>query len=287
MAEQQPGSIITPGGQPSDPAPTPEKPKEATAPPASKPVQSTTQPPAPEAPQPTPAPAPEPPVPPAESPSPNLTPTQPQPQPTSQQPPAAPSAKPEAPQSFATSGFAAPQADQAGNTYDVPPANESLMHNSQQADSTQISWTASEYIAHQKSAAWYMALAIGTLLLLIPVYFITNGDIVSLIAIAFVVIVFAVYAGKKPRELEYSIHANGVTIGAKTYAYHQFKTFSVIDEGAFSSIVFLPMSRFMPAISLYYDPKDEEAIIGTLSNYLPMDTQKRDLVDNLMKKIRF
>lgn len=245
MAEQQPDSIITPGGQPSDPAPTPEKPKEATAPPASKPVQSTTQ------------------------------------------PPAAPPAEPEAPQSFATSGFTASQADQAGNTYDVPPANEPLMHNSQQTDGTQISWTASEYIAHQKSASWYLALAIGTLLLLIPVYFITNGDIVSLIAIAFVVIVFAVYAGKKPRELEYSIHASGVTIGAKTYAYHQFKTFSVIDEGAFSSIVFLPMSRFMPAISLYYDPKDEEAIIETLSNYLPMDSQKRDLVDNLMRKIRF
>lgn len=287
MAEQQPGSIISPGGQPSVPAPTPEKSKEATAPPASKPVQSTAQPSAPEVPQPTPTPTSEPPVPPAESPPPNLTPTQSQPQPTPQEPPAAPPAEPETPQNFATSGFASPQADQVDNTYDVPPATEPLINNGRQTDGTQISWTASEYIAHQKSAAWYMALAIGTLLLLIPVYFITNGDIVSLIAIAFVVIVFAVYAGKKPRELEYSVHANGVTIGAKTYAYHQFKTFSVIDEGAFSSIVFLPMSRFMPAISLYYDPQDEEAIIETLSNYLPMDTQKRDLVDNLMRKIRF
>lgn len=156
-----------------------------------------------------------------------------------------------------------------------------------QPSSDAISWTASEYIAHQKSALWYLALGIASILFAVLVYFITNRDILSVVVVLLAATVLGIYAAKKPREQHYSISASGVSIGPKIYSYGLLKTFSIINEGAFSSITFLPLKRFMPAISIYYDPQDEEKIVETLSNYLPMDVQKRDVVDNFMRRIRF
>ncbi len=150
-----------------------------------------------------------------------------------------------------------------------------------------VNWTASEYIAHHKSPAWFLALGIGAVIAAVGIYFITSGDIFAVIVILFVAIVFAVFAAKKPKEQTYSIGPGGITVGARLYTFDQFKAFSIIDEGAFSSIMFLPMKRFMPAISIYYDPQDEERIVQTLSDYLPADAQKRDAVDALMRKVRF
>lgn len=150
-----------------------------------------------------------------------------------------------------------------------------------------ISWTASEYIAHQKSGAWYAVLGVATLIFAALVYWITDGDIISVIVIVFAALVFGTYAGKKPKEQAYAISPSGITIGSKTYSFSQLKNFSISEDGVFSSITFWPLKRFLPTLSIYYDPKDEEEIVTMLSSYLPMDTQKRDPIDNLMRKIRF
>jgi hypothetical protein len=39
----------------------------------------------------------------------------------------------------------------------------------------------------------------------------------------------------------------------------------VVPEGAFNSIVFMPLKRFAVPLSIYYDPKDEDKIIAVLS----------------------
>lgn len=150
-----------------------------------------------------------------------------------------------------------------------------------------ISWTASEYIAHQKSLSWYAALVVLAVAFSGLIYFITGGDIMSSAVILLVAIVFGIYAGKNPKEQRYAISVNGVSVGAKTYSFNQLKSFSITDEGAFSSITFMPMKRFMPVISIYYDPQDEEKIADTISNYLPLENHPRDVVDGLMRKIRF
>jgi hypothetical protein len=150
-----------------------------------------------------------------------------------------------------------------------------------------ISWSASEYIAHHKSGGWYAAFGLITLGVLVAIYFITSGDILSVVVIAVVAVVFGLYAARQPKEQQYSVSDQGITVGPKAYSFHDFKSFSVIDEGAFSSISFMPLKRFMPIISIYYAPDDEERIVDALSIYLPFDEKQADPVDRFMKKIRF
>lgn len=285
MAEPSPGQIITPGGNPSEPPKQPPQPVQevsvdlshpvSVAPPSPVPTTPTVQPPQSITPPPVASqPIPQPPVVPIAAPSsPAPSDVPPAPIPST---PEVPSPQPEEP----IGGFA-PQFDLGSP---APPLPEDTY---QFETPDTISWTASEYIAHQKESGWYLALAGATVLLAAFVYFITHGDIISVGVIVFAGIVFGVYAAKTPKEQHYAIAPTGITVGSKTYGFDQLKTFSITDEGAFSSITFWPLKRFMPAISIYYAPDDEDKIVQVLSNYLPFDSEKRDAVDSFMRKIRF
>jgi hypothetical protein len=153
-------------------------------------------------------------------------------------------------------------------------------------DTGAVSWSASEFIAHQKNMSWYGLLVIAGSIFAALTYLLTK-DKISTVMVFVVTAALGVFAGRKPRTLDYQVDANGVHIGPKSYPYEDFKSFSVIDEGAVSSISLAPLRRFMPAISMFYDPQDEEHITGVLSDYLPFEEGQKDVVDRFMHRIRF
>jgi hypothetical protein len=156
-----------------------------------------------------------------------------------------------------------------------------------QAGSPQeVSWTASEFIANHKSAGWYLLLflAIGAIA---GLTFLFTGDWISSATIVIVGSLFAVLAGKKPRQLSYRLDSSGITVGDKFYPYHDFKSFTLLQEGSFGCINLLPLKRFMPELSIYYPPDEEEKILDVLTLSLPNDQKQEQGFDKLMRKIRF
>jgi hypothetical protein len=156
-----------------------------------------------------------------------------------------------------------------------------------QASEQVVRWTASEYVSHHKSSGWYIALAVVAITVAAAIFFITDGDLISTLVVIVVAIVFGMYAARKPRIQEYAITNEGVFIGPRAYPFADMKSFAVMDEGPFSSITFMPLRRFMPLISIYYDPADEDRIVDLLSRHLPVEHRRNDPVDRFMKKIRF
>lgn len=160
-------------------------------------------------------------------------------------------------------------------------------HEVAQHAAAEVSWTASEFIAHEKSAGWFMLLALVTLVLGAAVYLVSNRDIFSVIVVLVVSAVVGIYANRKPRELEYIVDRAGIHISDKTYAYDLFKSFSLMQEGAVNSIQLMPLKRFMPTISMYVAPDEQEHIVDTLGDYLPLEERQHDAIDRLMHRIRF
>jgi hypothetical protein len=149
-----------------------------------------------------------------------------------------------------------------------------------------VSWTASEFIAHEKNAGWYLVLVVAAAALAGLVYLFTR-DKISTAVVIFAAIIFGIYAARKPQTIGYQLTPHGLGIGQKFYDYGMFRSFAVIDEGAFSSVAFMPLKRFMPAISIYYDPADEEKIVKMLIDRLPMENRGHDLVERFLHSIRF
>ncbi|MDB5169973.1 MAG: hypothetical protein JWN82_369 [Candidatus Saccharibacteria bacterium] len=170
----------------------------------------------------------------------------------------------------------------------TPPASAAPVAQAQPTNALDdaITWTASEFVAHQKSGGWYGLLALGAVVVAVLVWVVTK-DIVSSVVIVLAALALGVYGRRQPRELDYRLDETGLTIGGKYYNYGGFRSFSVMTEGAFSSIVFMPLKRFSTLTTIYYDPKDEDDIVGLLSGRLPLEERKRDAIDSLMWRIRF
>jgi hypothetical protein len=154
------------------------------------------------------------------------------------------------------------------------------------ADTSEINWTAAEFIEHSKSPGWYAALA-GITIVLVAIVYLISRDRLSTGVVLLVMIGFGFYAAHRPGVQEYGLSAAGIRIGNKVYKLQDFKTFSVTDEGSVISVVFMPLKRFMPPLAVYVTPEIENQVINFLSTFLPFDPHHVDATENLMRRIRF
>jgi hypothetical protein len=150
-----------------------------------------------------------------------------------------------------------------------------------------VIWRSHEFIHHPKDARWYTGLTVGALLLAVGVYLMSDSDFVSVGVVIITAIVFGIFASRKPREMEYRIDHDGVSIGGRLYPFTNFKSFSQVDEDGYPAIWLMPLKRFMPILSLYFDPEQEETIIESLSLSLPFEDLQPGLIDNLMHRLKF
>ncbi len=170
-------------------------------------------------------------------------------------------------------------------TQPVPP-NESPTTEPGTEQNALLQWNASEFIDHHKNLGWFIPLFFGVLVLAAGVFFVTR-DILSTVVIVLAGIAFGAFARQKPRTLTYTLLPTSLKIGSKTYSYDDFKTFSIIQDGALFSVLLEPIKRFMPPLSIYFAPEDGERIFDTLAGHLPHQERQPDPVDRLMRKIRF
>jgi hypothetical protein len=151
----------------------------------------------------------------------------------------------------------------------------------------EVSWTASEFIAHEKSVGWYISLGLAALVVATAIFLITK-DKISVVVVVVGALILGVYGGHQPRQLAYRLDAQSLSIGDKHHSYEEFRSFSIIPEGALSSIIFMPLKRFALPVTIYYAPDDKDKIVAMLSDCLPFDEEhKHDAIDRLMRRIRF
>ena len=153
------------------------------------------------------------------------------------------------------------------------------------ADTT-FSWTASEYIDHNRGSSWYLLLAMATGALAAVIYLLTK-EYFATGAIVAVGIIAGFYAHQKPKKITYELSETGLQIGEKSYDYSLFKSFALVKDGMLNSIQLLPLKKLMPPISAYYDAADEEKIADILGEHLPYEEAKLDRIERLSRRLKF
>ncbi|MEO5498918.1 MAG: hypothetical protein ABIR46_00270 [Candidatus Saccharimonadales bacterium] len=149
-----------------------------------------------------------------------------------------------------------------------------------------ITWQASEFVHHEKSGIWFLALlGVATVLLLVDIFLIrswTFGALIVVMAVSAVVV-----ARRPPRTLTYTLTPQGIRIDDKSFTFHDFKAFGVVQEGAFYSLRLVPNKRFMPMVSVFFPTELGEQIVDSIGLALPMEHIELDVIDKLVEKIRF
>ena len=153
-------------------------------------------------------------------------------------------------------------------------------------DTSLIEWSASEFVDHQKSVFWFMALGLVSFIISAIVYLATK-DVFGPVIITILALIFGVGAARRPRILQYSLDDSGLTIGEKHYPYELFKAFSLMNEGPIESLVLVPTKRWNPGLSIYYAPEDADNIMNTLGSFVPYEERTPGYTDKFLHKIRF
>jgi hypothetical protein len=149
-----------------------------------------------------------------------------------------------------------------------------------------VSWAAPEFVSHEKSAKWYIVLALVAAIFA-GVMFVFTREIFSVIVVAVLTVAVGVFGNIKPRDLDYAIFGDGIQVGEKHFSYATFKSFAVIDGEQAPSIQLLPQKRLMVPITIYFAPADTDIIVETLGDFLPFEHKERDFVDKISSRIRF
>jgi hypothetical protein len=148
------------------------------------------------------------------------------------------------------------------------------------------SWRASEYIPHHRGFTWFLVLTFGIAGASALVFLLTR-DIASTAAVAVVGVCFGVFALRQPQILDYTVDRTGVYIGQKFYPYNLFRSFSLLEEDAMPSVLFMPQHKFGLPITIYFALEDEKKIVEIIGSHLPHEERSVPPVDRLMSKIRF
>ncbi len=149
-----------------------------------------------------------------------------------------------------------------------------------------VEWSGPEFIEYDKNSVWYFYLMITCLILSAVIYLLLK-DIVTIVVIVVAFFALGLYGSRKPKEIEYSVSSKGVKIGQKSYSFSNFKYIILDDEGDYKSVSLIPLKRFAVSVSLFYPAQKEGEIMPILSENLPVEPHRPDLVDRLMKSIRF
>ena len=149
-----------------------------------------------------------------------------------------------------------------------------------------VEWTASEYVAHQKSSGWFAALIVSAIVITGIVIAVT-GSIGSAGVVLLCFVAFGAFAVRKPATKSYKISAEGVTVDNHFFEFDDFKSFSVMEEGAIDCIWLRPLKRITPTVAMYFPPDEEDRIVMVLENFLPMEDRVHDFVDRMLQRFRF
>jgi hypothetical protein len=149
-----------------------------------------------------------------------------------------------------------------------------------------ISWTAPEFVEKQKNASWHFIL-LGVAVILGVVLYLLTKDAITTGMVVFAILILSIYGMRRPKNIEYSLGRDGMNIGIKRFNYEAFRSFTVIPEGSYTSVNFVPLKRFAPPIGLCILKEDEADILNFLSARLPNQIYKPDIIERLMQRINF
>ncbi len=148
------------------------------------------------------------------------------------------------------------------------------------------SWTASEFIAHEKPSYWHFAV-IGVAIVISAIIYIFTQELISSFAVIVLGAVFTIYGSAKPRTVQYRLTSEGVYTDEKLHLYNDFKSFSTIETTGLPYIQLISRKRFMMPLTLYTEPSSVDQITEIIGKHVPYDQKHQDPVDKLSAKLKF
>ncbi len=155
----------------------------------------------------------------------------------------------------------------------------------EQVSETQpIQWQAPEYVQERRSPWWFIAFWVIAALLMVVAFFVLQSWSFALLVPAMAAALM-IYSHRPPRILNYVLSGKGIYINEKLHPIGEFRSFGIMRDEAIPSIMFIPVKRFRPALTIHFPEEIGEAVVDLLGHRIPMQELKLDLFDQIIRKL--
>jgi hypothetical protein len=178
--------------------------------------------------------------------------------------------------------FEPPEYRQISENQEEAPQNQ----NEEAFDEREIAnWQAQEMVIGEKGKRWYVGFFVTVAILSGLAIWQQAWTFLALILVSAATILLT-RNQKQANSIAYSLSTRGVYIGNDFYPYNDFKSFGILEENGFYSIVLKPNKRFSVSTAIYFPREIGEKITDIIGARLPMEQIERDLIDNIIRKIK-
>jgi len=176
----------------------------------------------------------------------------------------------------------APAAPDEEVTDDAPPATTEPQLRPPLPVQEPVQWQASEYLHHEKNPLWYIGFGVVVIALTVAAIFLIQSWTFAILIPVMAAALIA-YSHRPPRVMDYVLSGKGLYINDTLHPFAEFKGFGVIHEETEYSVVFIPVRRFRPSLTVYFPEDKGEAIVDLLGVRLPMQPLKLDAFDKIVR----
>jgi hypothetical protein len=145
-----------------------------------------------------------------------------------------------------------------------------------------VQWQAPEYLHHEKNPLWYIGFGVVVIVLTVAAIFLIQSWTFAILIPVMAAALIA-YSHRPPRVMDYVLSGKGLYINDTLHPFAEFKGFGVIHEETEYSVVFIPVRRFRPSLTVYFPEDKGEAIVDLLGVRLPMQPLKLDAFDKIVR----
>ena len=157
-------------------------------------------------------------------------------------------------------------------------------------EETLYQWQAPEFSYTHKPLGWYVGIFGFFAVLVVLAFFFLNTSFQKWITIGLLVVMAvatSVWASRKPKVLSYEVTNYGIAVNNKKYNFDDFRAFYEYMDYNQHSIDLVPGKRFGTLVSLPLATPEADDIIETIAHMVPEIEHNEDIIDRLVRRLRF
>lgn len=150
-----------------------------------------------------------------------------------------------------------------------------------------ITWTGHEHTHFERNSEWFWAL--GLIAVAGAVTALLFDNLLFAIIILIISFVLAIFAAKKPDELDFAVTQRGVRINEKLYPYKSLESFGIdeFSQHHHPKLVLKPKSTLSQDIIIPLDEVDADEVHDFLLDFLPEEDHEEPASHKIMEWFGF
>lgn len=146
-----------------------------------------------------------------------------------------------------------------------------------------LEWSALEFEEYHRGPYWFILMGVVALALIIFGVFTRSYFFIAFVALAFAVL--TVYAKRLPREIIFTISAEGVGAGRTFLSFSEIKTFWIFDKEERKELSLETKKMLTPFLRLPLGGQNPEEIRSILADFLPEEEHKELATDKIARSL--